>query len=53
VSRKLFTIGHSNHNIEKYIALLKEHQVTAIADVRSSPYIRQKKRFRIFFEGNC
>ncbi len=38
MSRKLFTIGHSNHNIEKYIALLEEHQVTAIADVRSSPY---------------
>ncbi len=38
MSRKLFTIGHSNHNIEKYILLLKEHQITAIADVRSSPY---------------
>lgn len=45
MSRKLFTIGHSNHNIEKFIALLKEHHVTAIADVRSSPYSRHLSHF--------
>ncbi|MDJ0534447.1 MAG: DUF488 domain-containing protein [Xenococcaceae cyanobacterium MO_207.B15] len=45
MSRKLFTIGHSNHNIEKFIALLKEYQVTAIADVRSSPYSRYLSHF--------
>lgn len=34
----LFTIGHSNHSIEKFIDLNRQHGVTAIADVRSYPY---------------
>jgi uncharacterized protein (DUF488 family) len=36
----IFTIGHSNHSIENLIELLRAHDVTAIADVRSSPYSR-------------
>ena len=32
---KTFTIGHSNHAIETFIELLHQHQVTALADVRS------------------
>lgn len=35
---ELFTIGHSNHKIESFITLLKKHEVTAVADVRSHPY---------------
>lgn len=34
----LYTIGHSNHTIENFIALLKRYGVTCIADVRSAPY---------------
>jgi uncharacterized protein (DUF488 family) len=37
---QLFTIGHSNHNIKTFIELLQEHQITALADVRSTPYSR-------------
>lgn len=33
-----FTIGHSNHSFEDFVALLQQHQVTALADVRSHPY---------------
>jgi uncharacterized protein (DUF488 family) len=35
---ELYTIGHSNHTLEKFLELLKTHQIGAIADVRSSPY---------------
>jgi uncharacterized protein (DUF488 family) len=35
---KLFTIGHSNHDLERFLHLLKMHAITAVADVRSSPY---------------
>lgn len=35
---ELFTIGHSNHDPAHFLALLSAHGVTAIADVRSSPY---------------
>jgi hypothetical protein len=38
LSSRLFTIGHSNHAIDRYLALLRQVQVTAIADVRSSPF---------------
>ncbi|WP_066379351.1 MULTISPECIES: DUF488 family protein [unclassified Anabaena] len=41
----VFTIGHSNHSIEIFISLLKQYGVTAIADVRSSPYSRRFPQF--------
>lgn len=34
----LYTIGHSNYDLERFIDLLKMHQITAVADVRSSPF---------------
>ena len=36
----LFTIGHSNHPIEHFLALLRRHRVEVVADVRSRPYSR-------------
>jgi uncharacterized protein (DUF488 family) len=37
----LFTIGHSNHPIERFLELLRAAGVTAIADVRSVPASRR------------
>ena len=37
---RIFTVGHSNHASEAFVALLRTHGVTAIADVRSAPYSR-------------
>ena len=36
----LYTIGHSNHSIDEFVSLLKQHGITAVADVRSAPYSR-------------
>lgn len=33
----LFTIGHSNHEIERFVELLRQHRVEIVADVRSVP----------------
>jgi uncharacterized protein (DUF488 family) len=41
----IFTIGHSTHAIENFVALLKQHGVTAVADVRSAPYSRFNPQF--------
>lgn len=41
----LFTVGHSNHEIERFIALLVRHEITAVADVRSSPYSQYTPQF--------
>jgi uncharacterized protein (DUF488 family) len=42
---KIFTIGHSNLSLEDFISLLKKHQITAVADVRSHPYSRYLPHF--------
>src|SRR3972149_764265 len=34
----IFTIGHSNHPLEVFLALVEEHRIGLIVDVRSSPY---------------
>lgn len=36
----LYTVGHSNHPVEKFIELLQINGITAIGDVRSNPYSR-------------
>jgi hypothetical protein len=41
----IYTIGHSNHPIEKFIGLLKKHNITAVGDVRSRPYSRHNPQF--------
>ena len=41
----VFTIGHSNHPIEKFIDLLRLHRVDALADVRSAPASRFHPQF--------
>jgi uncharacterized protein (DUF488 family) len=43
--RTIFTIGHSNHSWEHFESLLRYAGVTAIADVRSSPYSRHTPHF--------
>ena len=42
---RLFTIGHSTHSIEKFVALLARHSIGCIADVRSAPYSRHNPQF--------
>lgn len=41
----VYTIGHSKHSLDEFIALLKLHGVTALADVRSAPYSRFNPQF--------
>jgi uncharacterized protein (DUF488 family) len=41
----VFTIGHSTHSLEAFVALLKQHGVSALADVRSAPFSRFNPQF--------
>lgn len=41
----VLTIGHSTHSAEAFLALLRQHQVDAVADVRSSPFSRFNPQF--------
>lgn len=38
MSNEIFSLGHSSLPFERFAALLHEAQVTAVADVRSSPF---------------
>jgi uncharacterized protein (DUF488 family) len=42
---EVLTIGHSAHSWERFVELLRSARVTAVADVRSSPYSRRNPQF--------
>jgi uncharacterized protein (DUF488 family) len=41
----VFTIGHSTHPIDRFVALLQQHGITAVCDVRSTPFSRFNPQF--------
>jgi uncharacterized protein (DUF488 family) len=41
----ILTIGHSTHPLEEFIALLRAHGVTLLADVRTVPRSRRNPQF--------
>lgn len=42
---RVFTIGHSNHPADAFLALLQQHGVDEVIDVRTSPYSRYATQF--------
>jgi uncharacterized protein (DUF488 family) len=45
VSQTVWTVGHSNHDVETFLALVQRHQVAHLVDVRSHPYSRYASQF--------
>ena len=45
LAARLFTVGHSSHEVERLVELIRGAGVTAVADVRSSPYSRRLSQF--------
>lgn len=41
----IFSIGHSTQPLDRFIALLKQHKIGVVADVRSSPFSRFNPQF--------
>lgn len=41
----LYTLGHSRHSVETFIALLKQHRIERVVDVRGQPYSRYNPQF--------
>ena len=40
-----FTLGHSNHNFEAWLALIRQHGIEVVVDTRSSPYSKYVPQF--------
>ena len=45
MSHRLYTIGHSIHPLPEFLDLLNEHRISAVCDVRSTPYSRLHPQF--------
>jgi len=44
-SRRVLTIGHSNHTVEHFLSLLKAQAVQVVVDTRSQPYSKYATQF--------
>ena len=44
-TQRIFTIGHSNLSFERFVSLLKEHEIGLVADVRRYPSSRKFPHF--------
>ncbi len=44
---RLFTIGHSNHPLEKFVRLLQMNGIQVLVDVRSAPYSKYNPQFNM------
>lgn len=45
IHERVFTIGHSNHALDIFVDLLRQHRINVLADVRSAPYSRFNPQF--------
>ncbi len=41
----VYTVGHSNHSLERFLDLLMAHGIAALADVRTAPFSRFSPQF--------
>lgn len=44
-ARYLFTVGHSNHSLDAFVALLRQHAIEVLVDVRSQAHSRYSPQF--------
>ena len=44
-NNKLFTVGHSTHEIQDFIGLLEKYSIKILCDVRSQPYSKYSSQF--------
>jgi uncharacterized protein (DUF488 family) len=40
-----YTLGHSNHDLETWLALVLKHEIDVVVDTRSSPYSKYVPQF--------
>jgi uncharacterized protein (DUF488 family) len=44
-ARDLFSIGHSNHSLDRFLELLRHQQIEVVVDIRSEPYSKYSPHF--------
>jgi uncharacterized protein (DUF488 family) len=43
--REVYTIGHSNHPLERFMELLERYEIELLVDIRTSPFSRFSRHF--------
>ncbi len=43
---KIWTVGHSTHSFDEFVALLAQHGITLVADIRAVPKSRRHPHFQ-------
>ena len=43
---RLYTIGHSRHPMERFVGLMRQHDLDTLVDVRSQPYSKWAPQFK-------
>jgi uncharacterized protein (DUF488 family) len=44
-NRVVYTIGHSNHPLERFMELLERYEIEVLVDIRTSPFSRFSRHF--------
>jgi len=42
---QVYSIGHSDHTVEAFLGLLRQHEIAVVVDVRSQPYSQWVPQF--------
>jgi len=42
---RVFSVGHSNHDIDRFLSLVSSHEIEVVADVRTAPFSRFSSHF--------
>lgn len=45
MSKSIFTIGHSTHELDRFVALLDQHEIETLVDIRRFPGSRKHPQF--------
>ena len=45
IPQTVWTVGHSNHDVDVFLALVRRHRIAHVVDVRSHPYSRYAPHF--------
>jgi uncharacterized protein (DUF488 family) len=43
---RIYSVGHSSHRLDRFLALLARHGIQTVVDVRSVPYSRRLPQFQ-------
>ena len=41
----IYTIGHSNYSIERFVNMLRKYEIDVVVDIRGTPYSKYNTQY--------